>query len=195
MADKEPDKKSSAADFAAKYRLPTDYKQSHGVTTALTICDVGTPDGQAYLRCRLNEDDPVLMPCVKPKGERTVYIVSPDVAPHLGEWTYSAHLVQCVTRYGRSFIWPVRLPDSDAKDNRYSESCITAAKRAVDEWIQIRWSQLSMAYECRIPEEPIDAVPEWPNEDFMTLVGMAFKGRTIDDLDHPEAKKLLGRAL
>ena len=50
MADKEPDKKSSAADFAAKYRLPTDYKQSHGVTTALTICDVGTPDGQAYLR-------------------------------------------------------------------------------------------------------------------------------------------------
>lgn len=188
------EKVSKAAELAAKYRMSTDYKAQHGVTTQLMVVDCSTPNGDDYLRCQLHEDDAVIMPCLKLKGEKAVYLVGEDVAEHLREWTYAAHMVQCVTRYGRSFIWAVRLPDSDSKENRYSESCVKSAKTAADKWVQIRWSKVNMCYECRSPDHPIEVEPEWPKESFLELIGMAFSGCTIDDLDHPVAKQLLGRS-
>lgn len=174
--------------------IGSDYAEKVAMATKLTTVSVSKPDGQSFVRCRPGDEWRMETMCFKPKGERRVYFVRPELWNDLGPYLFKAVVVLMANRHGGHWLWPVRMPKGDGND-RYSESCIAAMAHAEKGWCQIFWDDVAMAYQVRQPDPGMgleSVEPEWPRETFFELVGLAFRDQIIGTLDHPEARKLRG---
>lgn len=179
----------------ADFVIGSDYAKKVAMETRLTVISVSKPDGQSFVRCRPGTEWSMETYCFKPKGERRVYFVRPEMWDELRPFLFRAWVVLMANRHGGHWLWPVRLPKEDGAADRYADSCMAAAKAAQEGWVQIVWDDATMAYQVNKPHPDmgLEAVePEWPTEDFFSLVGLAFRDQVIGSPEHPEARKLRG---
>ena len=127
------------------------------------------------------------------KEDREVYFVSPELWPALaGESTFSPRqLVRAVSRDGTPFLWPIRLPGPDGKLDSWSQSTTEAAILAQTSWVRVAANMALGAYDL-FEATGIDAEPNWPRESMSELLRVAFRGKLIEEMDHPVLRRLRG---
>jgi hypothetical protein len=81
---------------------------------------------------------------------------------------------------------------SDGRQTDWARSETEAAEAAMQRWVRVKANMNLGAYEYyeagsdKIPD------PEWPDLSFMQMLTVAFKGRLVDNLNHPVLKRLRG---
>jgi hypothetical protein len=98
----------------------------------------------------------------------------------------------CINRAGVVFLWPVRLPDTDGRQLAWHQSAAEAAEMAVKSWVRIKANMSLGAYDVFEASSTIPE-PTWPKDlTFEQMLRIAFKGRLVDNLNHPVLKRLRG---
>ena len=176
----------------ARLKLSQDFAANVGVKKALITVPVRKPDRQTFVRVHPDPDYRLETAVLELKDERETYLVAPGLWPELpGEVTPKV-LLTAVSRQGVTFLWPIRLPDSDGRLDEWSRSALEAASRAENHWVKLVGNRSLGAYEVydatgKLPD------PEWPEVSFQELLRIAFKDRFIESLDHSVIKRLQGQ--
>lgn len=174
-----------------RLRLPQNFAETVGVKKALITVPVRKPGRQDFIRVHPDPNYRIETAVVELKEDGEIYLVAPDLWSELpGELTPKA-LFATMNRQGVLFLWPIRLPGEDGRLDEWNASALEAAEMAQKRWIRVASNRSLGAYEVyeatgNLPE------PDWPTVDFQKILEIAFKGRYIDDLDHPVIKRLRG---
>ena len=172
-------------------RLSQDFASTVGVKKLLTTVPVRKPDRHWYVRTHSSEDYRIETAILEMKEDRETYLVAPGLWGELvGEITPKM-LFTAVNRQGVVFIWAIRLPKEDGRLDDWNRSALDAAERAQNGWVSVRANMSLGAYEVFEATGDIPD-PEWPTETFQKLMEIAFKGRFIEDTDHPVLRRLRG---
>lgn len=177
----------------AKLRLSQDFAEIAKVKPALTNIACRKPHKQEFIRVRTGVENQFNTGCFVDKESREVYLVSPDVWGLLAGDVTPTMLVVCQSRNSPvPFLWPLTLPDTEGRPNRWHESAIEAAHLAESQWLKVVADMSAGLY---VPMVAVGNLPQpdWSDVPTMPeLLRLAFKGRFIDSEDHPVLRRLRG---
>ena len=130
---------------------------------------------------------------IEVKDDREVYLVTPAMAQALPGEFAAVTLLTAINRQGVLYLWPVKLPSPDGRQNEWHRSAAEAAERAMKKWVRVTANMSLGAYEIfeatgDIPE------PVWPEFSFQELLKIGFRDRVVDRDDHPLVLRLKGIA-
>ena len=115
-------------------------------------------------------------------------IVGPEVQKHLVRASVSA----CMTIDGLKFLWAILHPAGDANQQHF-DNMLIARDRSRSKWIQFYWDDKLESHVVIEPPRPPTKEPKWPEGFILNdWIDKAFKGKFIDNPDHPLFKKLRG---
>lgn len=177
----------------AALRLDPSYAETVGVRRHLTTVPVRKPNRQEFFRVHpdaLYRLSPAAI--VELKEDRETYLITPAVAQQLPDEFAVATLVTAINRQGVLFIWPLKLPGADGKQNDWHRSAAEAAEMAMKRWSRLKANMPLGAYDLfeatgDLPE------PEWPDLSFQEILKIGFRNHYVDQIDHPLIKRLLGQ--
>ena len=128
------------------------------------------------------------------EAERETYLVTPAIAAILPGETRPVRLLTCIPRVGGGvFLWPLKLPTDDRRENGWITSARKAAEIAEKKWVRMQANQSLQAYD--VQTSAISRTRCGPTSTMASLLRIAFSdGRLIDREDHPVIRQLLGSA-
>jgi hypothetical protein len=176
----------------ASLRLDQSFLQHQGAKKLLTEVPVRKPGRQEFVRVHPSSDFRVsLIAIIELKEEREFYLVPPNMAPDLPSEIDLASLFTSINRQGDLFLWPVKLPKSDGRRDRWRSSSMTGAELAMAKWVRMTANMTAGLYDIF---EAIGNIPDptWPEYDFRKLLEVAFNGMIVDRHDHPVINRLHG---
>jgi hypothetical protein len=176
----------------SKLIVSQDYLLAAGTTELLTKIKVGKPDKQEFIRIHPGAEYHPNLGIIQDKTERDAYyIVPPAMMPSLQDEFFYATVYTGITKLGALFVWPVRLPGSDGRDNPWHETARIAATTAMKKWLRV------------VPGKDHNRVllaasaleePTWPTMPFKEILRTAFRPEgIITSEDHPMVAKLRGQ--
>ena len=177
----------------ASLRLDPSYVETIGVRKLLITVPVRKPNKQEFVRVY---PEPMyrLAPAaiIELKEEREIYLVAPALSQALHDEFTPAIIFTAINRQGVLFLWPVKLPGPDGKENEWHRSAREAAEKAGNSWVRIKANMSLGAYDlveaiADLPE------PEWPDVSFQEILRIAFRERFVDHPDHPLISRLRGQ--
>ena len=174
-------------------RLDQSFVESSGVKKLLTTVPVRKPNNQDFVRVHEGEAYRLTSAIIELKDDREVYLVLPLVAHQLPGEVSPVTLYTGINRQGVVFLWPVKLPSSDGRQNEWHRSAREAAERAMIRWLRIKADMALGAYAMY---EASSTIPEpiWPDYTFKQLLQIGFRDRLVDSVDHPVIKRLRGES-
>ena len=142
----------------AKMKLSQDFAGMTSVKPMITSVAVRKPHKQEFVRVRPGAEWRFKTGCFVDKDTREVYMVTPELWSAMpGDVTPTA-LVLTVSRNSPvPFLWPLTLPSSDGRPNRWHESGIEAARLAESQWLR---SVADMSAGCYVPYVAAATLPE-----------------------------------
>jgi hypothetical protein len=174
-------------------RLDQSFTEMAGVKKLLLTIPIRKPSPQEFVWVHPSPEYRDNFPIIDLKDDREEYLVAKDLVPELiGEFVPKT-LFLAINRQGTLFFWPVRLPSSDSKQNRWWTSLREAAELCMTGWHRVKANQNLGAYDVF---KAMDALkePEWPKQTFYELIQIAFRDYLIDRIDHAVIKRLRGLA-
>jgi hypothetical protein len=174
----------------SRLRLSQDFTASTGVKKLLTTVPVRRPDRQSFIR--VHPEWRLQTNVLELKEERETYLVDPSLWSELSSEVTPKVLLVAITREGVIFIWPIRLPGPDGRQDPWSCSALMAAGEAEKKWVRVTANMWLGAYELFTADANLPD-PSWPDIGFEMLLKLAFKDRVIQDLDHPVVRKRGGK--
>lgn len=128
------------------------------------------------------------------KEDNETYLVQPGMVQALagnglcGVYT----LLACVTKAGTPFLWPIRMADPDGKWNIWHQSAWGIAEQAQTRWARVEANRDAGHYVAHYDQRPpeLQQPPSWPDLSFRDWLELAFRGFTIDSVDHPVLRRL-----
>ena len=174
-------------------RLPQNFAETVGVKRKLVTLRVRKPHRQEFVRIHPGDDFRLSTALFNQKDESDgTYLVDPQLLEELIAEIVPTLLLLAITRQKVPFIWPLRLPREDGRQDAWSRSALEAASLAEKRWISVRANMSMGAYDVfeaagELPE------PEWPEITFQQAIDLAFRDRYIDSPEHPVIKQLWGR--
>ena len=172
-------------------RLAQNFGESLGVKKVLSTVQVCKPGKDRFFRAHKSPDMVFPAMLLENKATSEVYLVSAQIAGVLGNLVRPVELHAAIDRQGNPFLIPVPLPDSSGNRNRWHQSLDEAVVRSQETWIRITANKTIGGYDifeasAKLPE------PIWPTESMDSLLEVAFRGRVLDDPNHPVVIDLLG---
>jgi hypothetical protein len=172
-------------------RLTQDFIGTAGVKKQPLTIPVRKPNPQDFVRVHPDEQYRANLLTIELKDDREVYLVHPMLHVPLQGETVCVTIFTAINRQGVLFLWAVRIPPADAKDNAWWQPAREGAELAMKGWVRIKANTSLGAYEITAAES-LMAEPEWPQQSFQELLRIAFKDRLVDRLDHPVVNRLRG---
>lgn len=175
-------------------RLNQDFDAVVGAQPVIATVPIRPPHSQEWFRVHSAKEWQLQTAILQLKEDREYFLISPSL--HLQLWNEIKPVVlyTAISRQGDLFLWPIRLPRSDGKSDKWMESDLAAAREAQQYWTRRYWVAESKSHKILKAINLTDA-PNWPAEpDFAGLVKIAFKDRYISQYDHPVLKRLRGEA-
>jgi hypothetical protein len=172
-------------------KVSQDYADGLGVEQAVTDVPVSKPLKSQWVRTHPDEAYRIETYILELEEEREIYLVAPSLHAALKtEPTVSRRLlISTITKLGRLFIWPIKLPASDGKSNIWNETALEAARRASSSWVRIAADMAFGTYRVWEAKAALGD-PKWPSLSFKEILKIAFQERRISSLDHPVVKRL-----
>jgi hypothetical protein len=173
-------------------RLDPSYLNEPVAKKLLVAVPVKKPHKQHFIRVHPSPEYRQLAALVELDEDRENYLVLPALVRELGESEYVyATLHLYVTRHGTVGIWPLKVPNSNGRQNLWHTTAIAAAEEAKKKWIRVVPNQVSKSNDVLVALENLSE-PEFPELSFNQILRIAFKDRIIDNLHHPVIRKLRG---
>jgi hypothetical protein len=172
-------------------RVSQEFAEGLGVEPVVADCPVRKPDKAAWIRTHPDPSYSIETLILELREERESYLVSPRLHSALiAEPTVTRQLLTtAITRQGRLFLWPLKLPGPDGRSNPWNDAAAEGARRARTKWVRIASDMAYGSY--RIWEASADlGEPKWPKLAFSEILKLAFADRFIRDLDHPVVRRL-----
>lgn len=182
-----PNKKSSFSSL----RLTQNFGETLGVKKVLSTVQVGKPSRDRFFRSHKSPDMVFPAMLLENKATKEMYLVSQQVAGLLGNLVRPVELYVAVDRQGNPFLIPVPLPDQNGNRNHWHQSLVEAVVRSQDTWIRITANNAIAGYDVYEASAKL-IEPSWPVESMDSLLEVAFRGRILDDPNHPVVIDLLG---
>src|SRR4051812_25391190 len=154
---------------------------------------VRKPDSQGFFRVHPDPIYRVDTALILLREEREFYYLDPALRSVLGDEAKPYRLYLAVTQGGAVFLWPVRLPGSDGKDNDWWRTARKAAELGMRSWTRIQASESAGEYKIDHARGVL-ADPEWPDRAPGELLRLAFQDNYIDNVEHPVVRRLWGQA-
>lgn len=175
----------------ANLRLDQSFVESAGVKKLITTVPVRKPNPQDFVRVHPGAEYREPLAVIELKDDREFYLLPPPIARELPGEFVMVMLFTAINRQGVVHLWPVRLPASDGRINKWHLSAMEAAELAMKRWLRVKANMALGAYEMfeaagTIPD------PEWPPLSFQELVRIAFRHQYVDRLDHAVISRLRG---
>lgn len=194
-ADATPERTPSELSLAERFdpkrlRLSQDFGKVTTTPKVLTSVPVTKPSGLQWVRVRPEPDFCVNVAIIDLKDSRP-HLVVPEMLSEISSEVTCVTLFTAITRENNVFLWPVRLPGPDGRPNAWNDTLREAALAAMQTWVRVKSNLALGCYEFRVAPGA-QAEPQWPDLDFGKLLGIAFKNRVIDALDHPVLQRLQG---
>jgi hypothetical protein len=182
---------TDAWDFES-LRVPQDFSAMVKGQKVLTAVSVRKPNKQEFIRVHPDAAWQFTTALLVENVDRETYLVDPALWSTLESDISRYVLFTTVNRQGVLFLWPARLPSEDRRASAWHESALEAVSHAMQNWVRVVANTQAGAYEVfRAINAGIE--PEWPTDvTFETVMRLAFKGRFINDIDHPVLKRLRG---
>jgi hypothetical protein len=174
-------------------RLSQDFSEMAGVKKLLTTVPVRKPHRQEFVRVHPDPSWRLETATLEIQEERgkTVYLVERALWAELPGEIVPMALFAAMNRQGVVFLWPVRLPGDDGRQNEWHRSAHEAAQYAMDKWVRVASNSSLGAYDIFAASGAIPD-PVWPEEDFVQLVQIAFRDKFIRAWEHPALRQLRG---
>ena len=194
----EPRPISAASDLfdpanLSRMRMSQDFTELAAVRPVITSIATRKPTRREFVRVRPGAEWRFETWCFYDQDTNEVYMVTPEMLPFIHGDVKPTALVLAITRNSPiPFLWPLTLPSSDGRPNRWHESGIEAARRAESRWLR---STADMTAGCYVPFEALAELPdpEWPADFEMNdYIRLAFQGRLIDSNSHICLRRLRG---
>lgn len=177
----------------ASLRLTQDFQATGGVQKHVTTVPVRKPTKEEFVRVRPEPEYILDTLVLELKESREMYLIAPALRDELAsESTVGPRrLMTAINRQGVLFIWPLKLPAADGRQDKWSESALEAAEKAKTEWVRV---QADMSLGAYVFYTPIGEVPppEWPQITFAAALRLAFRTAFIDSDDHIVLRRLRG---
>ena len=174
-------------------RLSQNFADSLGVKKALLTVPVRKPNRQDFFRVRPEPEYSLETVIVELKEERTSYLVDRQLWPDIPGELVPKIIFTCINRQGVLFLWPVRLPSTDGRQDHWSKSALNAADMAKNRWIRLAANMSLGAYEVCTANADIPE-PSWPDVSFHEILKIAFRDQYINSLEHAVVRRLRGMA-
>jgi len=163
--------------------------------TVLTAIPIRKPETLEFIRVHPHPDyrkGPVSF--INLKQNREYYLVEPGLRSDLRPREYwYGQIFLATNRLDKPFFWIVTTQSPAGRISDWYTSALDCAECAMHKWIQVVADQSAGVYTMALAEEMLNE-PEWPKQSFQELFHIAFKRRTVNNLDHPVFKQLRGRA-
>ena len=108
-------------------RLKQDFDEIVGAQAVLATVAVRKPGAQEWFRVHPDSSWRLETTLLQLKEDRESYLVAPSLRAELWDEILPIVLYTAVSRQGEPFLWPVRLPKSDGKTDKYMETDLAAA--------------------------------------------------------------------
>lgn len=175
----------------ASLRLSQNFTESTGVKKLLTTVPVKKPNKQDFIRVHPDPAFRLETAVLEFKEERETYLVAPALWSELPSELTPKVLFVAMNRQKVLFLWPIRLPGEDSRHDEWNASALEAATIAQQHWVRVSSNMSLGAYD--ISQASGDLLePEWPDYTLSQILEIAFKGRFIQDLNHPALRRLRG---
>ena len=166
------------------------------VKKVLSIIPIRKPKRTEYFRKRPGKEWEIDLPLYEDEDGET-YLVGPVCLGYLNDKGLIRRArIHTLIEHGHGvlFLSPIGLPDADGKYNSYNRSREEAYRIAETEWIQIGANLSLGGYDVSKPEIQLPE-PDWPTppNTLKEALSIAFKGRFINEPDHPIMNRLKGR--
>src|SRR5215469_13562835 len=118
-------------------RLSQDFASTAAVKNVLNVVPVRKPGKQDFVRVHPSVDYRLTTAVIELREDRETFLLSPEMRNELATEMAAVTLFTGITRQGTLFIWSCKLPGADGKTNRWHESAIDAAQRAMTKWLRV----------------------------------------------------------
>jgi hypothetical protein len=179
----------------AALRLGADYSEGLGVRKVISTIPNRKPNKSEWFQVRPGDVWRLQTAVLElEKGvERSTYLVARPLWADLAGEITPALLLTCVNRANDLFLWRIKLPGADGRSNTWTDSALQIAKAAETTWCRMVSDTTNGIYTHFVPAADLPE-PKWPEMSFDQILQVAFRGRTIDSLDHPILRELRGGA-
>ena len=168
------------------------YLESAGSTKLLTSVRVGKPNRQEWVRVNPDPAYRLDVAIFESKDDRQTYLVTPRMVETLIGEVYFATLFSGITKTAVPFLWPVRLPGNDGRQNEWHRSAAIGAVEAMSRWVRVVTNMSAGAYDVFYATTD-QGEPKWPDKPFQELLRIGFRNEgIIDSEEHPVVRKLFG---
>jgi len=123
---------------------------------------------------------------------KEVYFVTPEARSIFSDGLKPIQLFTAVNQRGLPFLWPVAIEDGiGGRRNNWNDSARAAAELAKTKWTRLVADMGAGGYRVyeALGKLPDPVFPERPLAD---LLRIAFRGRVIENEDHPIVRQALG---
>jgi hypothetical protein len=173
------------------FRLPQDFTNLVGVKKVLLTVPLRKPHKHEFFRTHPTWEFPATV--LKTAGDKRddLYVVASHLLPIVADDIVPMMFVATVTRQETFFLWPLRLPNADGRQDDWSRSALLAMAQAKTQWLRMVSKRALSAYEIY---EPVGnfGEPVWPTLDWPAILQLAFRDHVIEDADHPVLRQLRG---
>jgi hypothetical protein len=178
----------------ANLQLSQDFIGEAGVKKPLTTVPVKKPNKHDFIRVHPDPAYRMQTAMVEYGEDKEHFLFTPSMAALLPNECSPYRIYTAIGRRGGGvFLWPVRLPGSDGKDNEWWRSAHEHAAVAQTVWARITSNKALGAYERQEATTHV-IEPVWPRLPLKELLRIAFREKLVDRPDHEVVKALRGEA-
>jgi hypothetical protein len=178
----------------AKLRIDTTTDEALGVERPIVQVRVMRPGNQMFFRVHPGPEMRLDTRVIMLEAERETYLVTPAIATQIPGETRPVRLLTCIPRIGGGvFLWPLKLPRDDRRENNWNDSARKAAELGEKKWTRMQSNMTLGAYDITTSDHYPD--PVWPKVTLGELLRVAFGDKgLVNQEDHPVIRQLRGRA-
>jgi hypothetical protein len=177
--------------------LGEDYEKGFAEADKLSVV-VRKACGQGYFRSHPELHKALWMLDVKSGADQGFYIVTGDALRILRRddnddiKLFPCRLTLCYARDSGLFLWPLRLPQEDKKNQQdeWGVAALRFCKMAETQWVKMYTRKGGNCYLHKVGQ--FVETPPWPQITLNEAVGIAFENKLITAATDPFLRRLLG---
>jgi hypothetical protein len=192
-ADDDPRAEQAKRVFTSLQDIAVDTGGVIGGRKIRSVISVRKPKPNEFVRAHpdpQNYSVPIFL-YTDPEDRDTTWYVTQPVVSYFTNGVVCRLITLAVNQTGAAFLWPVPNDDYKTMRNLFNASHRRAYHEAKSNWVKMFREEGADGYTIVAPVGNLPP-PQWPEEEFLDLLELGFRGKVIDRADHDIIKGQAG---